>query len=123
MASFCRIVLLISAFSMLQHVIAQPLAEFNDDSIGSTPKQQQQVDSTSERAPPNKATSPLKREHWAVLCAVIPLTLLLITILKYKCCPSVRICGCKEVELQRRESIPQNRVFKPQHHWGSTNHI
>ncbi|XP_017491324.1 PREDICTED: uncharacterized protein LOC108379481 [Rhagoletis zephyria] len=124
MASDWKIFLLLSAFSTLQCVAAQLLVEFNDESIRSATEQQQVDDSTNEGAPPKRATHlPLKREHWAIICAAISLCFALLFIIKYMCWPKLRYCGCREVELQPSEANVRNRELKPQYSWDTTNHI
>ncbi|XP_039949060.1 uncharacterized protein LOC120767258 [Bactrocera tryoni] len=115
MASFSKIFLLLSAFAVLQCVRTQLLEQFNDtvaSNVQVTP-----VESTTERAQPKvKNYLPLKREHWAVMCAAIFLIFVLASICKYKFWPNSRICGCKEVELQRN-----NRELRPQYSWDESN--
>ncbi|XP_054082881.1 uncharacterized protein LOC128920199 [Zeugodacus cucurbitae] len=121
MASFCKIFLLLSAFVMLQCVQSQSLAEFNGtvaNNAEATP-----VASTSTTERPHTKTKnylPLKREHWAIMCGVISLIFVLASICKYMFWPNVRICGCKQVELQRTGHV-NNRELRPQYSWDESN--
>lgn len=97
----------------------QSLEQFNDtvaSNVQATP-----VESTTERAQPKaKHFLPLKREHWAVMCAAISLIFVLASICKYMFWPNVRICGCKQVELQRTGQV-NNRELRPQYSWDESN--
>ncbi|XP_053958362.1 uncharacterized protein LOC128863285 [Anastrepha ludens] len=122
MASCWKILLLLSLFETQQCVSSHPFAAFSEESEMSTVKPLQVNISSNESAPKKTGRFPIEREHWAIVCSVIALCFALITIFKYMCCPYVRCCGCKEVELQRTRDL-QNRELKPQYSWEATNHI
>ncbi|XP_020713664.1 uncharacterized protein LOC110117906 [Ceratitis capitata] len=122
MASYLSIFLILSAFLTLKCVSTYPLKEFNKpEFITLRPTQVESATAATERAHTgNRDYLPLKREHWAVLCAAISLCFVLATICKYMFCPNVRICGCKQVELQRNDNLSNRRELRPQYSWDET---
>ncbi|CAD6997351.1 unnamed protein product [Ceratitis capitata] len=105
-----------------QCVSTYPLEEFNEpEVITLRPTQVESATAATERARTgNGDYLPLKREHWAVLCAAISLCFVLATICKYMFWPNVRICGCKQVELQRNDNLSNRRELRPQYSWDET---
>ncbi|CAD6997703.1 unnamed protein product [Ceratitis capitata] len=97
-------------------VSTYPLEDFNEpEVITLRPTEVESATAATERARTgNGDYLPLKREHWAVLCAAISLCFALATICKYMFWPNVRICGCKQVELQRNDNLSNRRELRPQ---------
>lgn len=94
---------------------SQALEEFNDPVASNA--HAKEMESTTVRAQPKvKNYLPLKREHWAIMCAAISLIFVFASIFKYMFWPNVRICGCKQVELQRT-NCANNRELRQQYSW------